>query len=221
MNKIIISLIVILLAMTFSSCQDSLGIDPNVQKNPIVGNPGDDDSTGDDSPVYEITKKSMNFLELILFQGNVYQNFEWFDNVDFDKFSCKIDTTQRDYYLWIDIDAECTYPDAVITNRNDRVTGVQVRLDSLKLPGNATYISRHGINNNLGLKFKLYVKDLNTKRSTYYNEKDIVHDIGLEIDRNRRIIIVNMSFWLISLQHESIHYDTGLLETVMYLHYGE
>ncbi len=221
MNKFVI-LAMILLMSALISCEDSLGIDPNVHKNPIFNDPGDDDNNpGDDSPIYEIRKKDWYYAETIFLQGNQTQNFEWYNNVNYQRNSCKIDTTADDYYLWIDLDAECTYPDAVISNRNDRITGVRILLDSLKFPNGISALDKRDIRVLNSLRFKLYVKDLSSGSSTYYTDEQLHYSYMFEIDRTRRIISFNMIIWLLYMFESSNVYDTEALQIKADFHYGQ
>jgi hypothetical protein len=222
LNKLFILIAIILLVLAFSSCQDSLGIDPNVQKNPIINDPGDDDdSTGDDSPIYEINDKEWFFAESIFLQGNHTQNFEWYNHVQYNRNSCRIDTSKADYTMWVDLDAECTYPDAVISNRDDRITGINLMIDSLTFYENIFKIEKRDLRNLINMKFKLFIKDLKTGASTYYNENQLIYSYMFEIDRTHKIITFNMIVWLLYMQMEDLIYDTEALQVKADFHYGQ
>jgi hypothetical protein len=221
-NRILLIIALVILILAFSSCQDSLGIDPNVQKNPIINDPGNGNDPGDvDSPIYEIRDKQWYFAESVFLQGNHTQNFEWYNNVKYQRNSCQIDTSKEDFNLWIDLDAECTYPDAVISNRSDRVTGFQLAIDSLVFHQNILKIERRDMRNLIGMKFRVYLKDLRTGKATFYTNDQLIYSYMFEIDRTREIISFNMIIWLLYMQLQDLAYDTEALQVKADFHYGQ
>jgi len=218
-NKIIQIISVAILALAFSACSDSLGIDPNVQKDPIISNPGDEDSTEKESPIYEIRDKEWLFAESIYLNGNHTQIFEWYKYVKYQRNSCRIDTSKDDYALWIDLDAECTYPDAAISNRDDRVTGISILIDSLIFPKGIHKIEKRDIRNLINMQCKLYVKDLKSGASTFYIQDQFFYSYIFEIDRTRNTITFNMIIWILYMEMEEIAYDTEALQIMADFHY--
>ena len=217
MKKILFICTAILSFALFVSCEDSLGIDENVQKNPIVENPTD---TTIESTIYEITNKDWIFVEEFFIRNNTYI-FEWYNDINYQRNSVKIDTSKTYYYLWVDLDVECTSPDNKITNRNDRITGLTLEIDSLKIENIVNKLMYGNDNEFGGIKFKLFVKDLTNEISTVYTQNDLFFMFRLDIDRVRKVIDIHIIFWIAHIENQFGRYDTNSLQTFVTLQYDE
>jgi len=168
MKKYIFAIILFLMAFGIYSCTDSLGIDPNVQKYPI-----NDPGNGDDPPastIYESPQKNWSFNEQYHDTGLV---FEWKNNVSYQKNSVKMDTSSGTVTMWVDLEVESTFPDYAVKNRNDRVVGFRMILDSLPIKRNMQNNSPQELYSIHNFSFKVFIKDLETDYVASYNQMDL------------------------------------------------
>lgn len=101
MKKYIFLLILPLLGISFSACEDSLGLDPAVQKT-IVG----PDSSGTDTNIVEDTRFSPREIEWAALEVNYTDGLYLYSRITSDysisRGDILLDTADGKLYLWID-----------------------------------------------------------------------------------------------------------------------
>lgn len=129
MNKILLTIWIILTIISFAACQDSLGIDPEVRKSLIIedssnngGGPGKPDM------LIPVDSVMWNFME---FHDKLQSN--WSYSYSIEKHIFLIDTTSDVPYIKLDIEVHNFLQDLSNYLPYDIVSKLEIKIDSLPL----------------------------------------------------------------------------------------
>ena len=153
------------LLAALTSCEDSLGIDPNVVKYRLSQDTTDTTDNKPDITIYEVKKSYWEFYEALT-ETNRYT---WSPSVYTFNSKIMIDTSKSDKYVWIQLELESNVPDAALANRNDRVKSLKFKIDSVKTSGAYFLDGNFGSYNWLNI----YIKDIKKGNTLVYSGKEV------------------------------------------------
>jgi hypothetical protein len=190
MKKIIYLVLIAIVALSFNSCEDSLGIEDNYKKVYF-----DDDGNGNggngDPPDTAIARINPSEIVSNFTESLNYKNLGFSENYQFipKKFSLdmiEIDTSFTPPYIWLDnlyIENKETVGYYEALRRKEYVKAVHLKLDSIKAEG-FYYLNGEFSSNKFS---KIEVFDIENNRTLTYSGADTKLNINFELISKERI----------------------------------
>lgn len=129
MKQIVRLLAILLIFCTLWSCQDSLGIDPEVVKKPVYPV----------IPAFEVDSLEFHFAELI---GDD-DEFFWESQAEISKSIVKLDTNGKTK-IWIELEVRNKMPSNFDPWRSDRVLSFRMELDGVEIDSTESVVPLEG-----------------------------------------------------------------------------
>jgi hypothetical protein len=203
---ILFVVILTIIPLLLSSCEDSLGIEGNYKKVYF-----DDDGNGNgnneppvDSLVKKINPKEIitNFTESVYYKDLGFSENHQFMPKEIDLESIEIDTSKSIPTIWINslyIENKATSGSYESMGRKEYVKAIQIKLDSIKAEG--FYYLSGDFSSNLYSELQVY--DIVSNRTIAYSGRETKLNIIFEMISKERIQ-VNLSATLPSTNEDDV-----------------